>query len=100
MTLEAWTCSRITEAQTFGLMWAGSQGDAMADDPLAITVIRHFEHARTEAIEIERAYGGRERVDGTAGYAAELAESAGLTSVATPDATRIWVKDPSIWNVR
>jgi len=72
----------------------------MADDPLAVVSIRYFDHARVEAIEVGYAHGGTERIDGSAGYAAELARKAGLTSVVTPDATRLWVADPDGWEPR
>ena len=69
----------------------------MTDDPLAIVSVRYIERASTESIELGYAFGGSERIDGTAGYAAELARKAGLKSVPTPDATRLWVKDPATW---
>jgi hypothetical protein len=70
----------------------------MADDPVAIVVVRYFEQAVAEPIELVRAYGTSERVEGTAGYAAELAQRAGLKPVrTTADATRVWVKDPDAW---
>jgi hypothetical protein len=70
----------------------------MTDDPVAIVLVRYFENASAEPIELVRAYGGSERVEGTAGYAAELAQKAGLKPVPTTDATRLWVKDPAAWN--
>ena len=70
----------------------------MTDDALAIVLVRYFEHVRAEAIELGYAHGGSERVDGTAGYAADVANRAGLKPVPTPDATRLWVKDPDTWS--
>ena len=69
----------------------------MSDDPLATVSVRYFDHARAEAIELGYAHGGSERIDGTAGYAAELARKAGLKAVPTADGTRLWVKDPDTW---
>ena len=69
----------------------------MTDDPLAIVSVRHFEHARTEAIELGYAHGGSERIEGSAGDAAELARKAGLKAVTTSDETRLWVKYPDTW---
>ncbi|HYA67697.1 MAG TPA: hypothetical protein VED63_03095 [Acidimicrobiales bacterium] len=70
----------------------------MADDPLSIVKVRYLDQERAQAIELTYGHGGSERVDGTAGYAADLARKAGLTFVPTSDATRLWVKDPAIWD--
>jgi hypothetical protein len=71
---------------------AGPAPVARVDDPLALVSVRYFERARAEAIELSYAYGGSERVDGTAGYAADVAYRAGLRPSPTSDGTRLWVK--------
>jgi len=71
---------------------AGFSSVARVDDPLALVSVRFFERARGESIELNYAYGGSERVDGTAGYAADVAYRAGLRPSPTSDGTRLWVK--------
>ena len=69
----------------------------MSGDPLATVSVRYFDHARSEAIELTCANGGSERIEGTAGDAAELARKAELKAVPTTDGTRLWVKDLDAW---
>jgi len=73
---------------------ASTSPGATVGDPLALVSVRYFERARSNAIELTHTYGGSERVDGTAGYAGDVAYRAGLRPSPTSDGTRLWVKVP------